>query len=199
MAAAAGGGDVDMAHGRLGIVVRENLVDVSVAVFACGRRGSGGGWFGMKTVRIGQLCISVAVGTRNLFRRGFVDQAFYIFMAIDAGEHGAVDGMLQLFRIDEQADLVSVLIGCQGGIGVAGEAVFVLQLMFGASCKAPAEQNEERREQDSAREFHASRRRQAEKYYRDRSHEVREMRGLAQQKRPQGLKPTLVLQALCGG
>ena len=45
----------------------------------------------------------------------------------------AVDGMLQLAFIHIQADLLAVHFRGQGGVGVAGEAVLVLELVLGAS------------------------------------------------------------------
>jgi cbb3-type cytochrome oxidase cytochrome c subunit len=60
-------------------------------------------------------------------------QTLHIRMAINAGEHIAVDGMFQLPSIHKQARLLAVHFRRQGGVGVAGKAVFVLELMLGAS------------------------------------------------------------------
>ena len=60
------------------------------------------------------------------------------------------------FCIDEEDDRLAVHVGGEGRVTVAGEAVFVLQLVLGASGEGRAQQKEcERTEQDSAGNFHA--------------------------------------------
>ena len=93
-------------------------------------------------------------------------------MAVHAGKlHGSVDGVFELFRVDEERHRLAVHIGSEGGVAVATEAIFVFQLVLGASGESRAQQKERKRtEQDSAGNFHAMRRRFCELVCRDRSH-----------------------------
>jgi hypothetical protein len=50
----------------------------------------------MQTVRVSLLRIGMALRAGDLLRRGLVDQALHILVAIHAGEHTAVNGMLHL-------------------------------------------------------------------------------------------------------
>ena len=68
--------------------------------------------------------------------------------------------MLQLLRVDEERNGLAVDVSGEGGVTVAGEAVFIFQLVLGASGDCRAQQKERKRtEQDSAGNFHAMRRR----------------------------------------
>jgi hypothetical protein len=67
-------------------------------------------------------------------------QTFHICVAIDASEQTAVDGVLQLFLIDREAELFAVLLFHQCCVGVASEAVLILQLMLGICNRGPCEQ-----------------------------------------------------------
>ena len=63
---------------------------------------------------------------------------------------------LSFFASTKRDDRLAVDIGGEGGVTVAGEAVFVFQLVLGASGEGRAQQKEcERTEQDSAGSFHA--------------------------------------------
>jgi len=95
-------------------------------------------------VRICSLLIRMALRASDLLRRRFVDQALHVLVAIDATEHSAVDGMLQLVFIHEQADLAAVRIFTQCGVGVAGETVFVFQLLLSACGRGPYKQQYEK-------------------------------------------------------
>jgi hypothetical protein len=75
----------------------------------------------------------MALGAGDLLRGGLMDQALHIFVTINAGKHRAVDGVLQLLRIHEQTHLRPIDIRGHGGVRVAGKAIFVLELMLGAS------------------------------------------------------------------
>lgn len=55
-----------------------------------------------------------------------------------------MDGVRQLFSIDKEADLLPVYVIGQGCVGMAGEAILVLEFVVGASGENPAEQNKER-------------------------------------------------------
>jgi hypothetical protein len=66
-----------------------------------------------------------------------------------------VDRVLKLLAIDKQGHLFSIDVLRQRGVTVAGEAVFVFELMLGANGERRAQQKErERTEQDSAGNFH---------------------------------------------
>jgi hypothetical protein len=62
-----------------------------------------------------------------------VHQTLHILVAINTSEHIAVDRMFQLAFIHIQAGLLAVHLRGQGGVGVAGKTVLVLELMLGAS------------------------------------------------------------------
>ena len=67
----------------------------------------------------------------------------------------AVDGMLELFRVDEERDGLAVHVFGESGVTMTSEAVFIFQLVLGASGEGRAQQKEcERTEQDSAGNFH---------------------------------------------
>ena len=95
---------------------------------------------GVRAVRICGLRFSVAIGAGNLFRGRFVRETLHVLVAVDAGEHRAVHGLLQLFSIHEQIRLLAICFGRERLVGVASEAVFIFGLMFGASCEDPAKQ-----------------------------------------------------------
>ena len=86
----------------------------------------------MHGARIGLLRGFVASGAGDLFGRRVVHKALDVGVAIDATEEPAVEGMLQLVLIDEEADLLAVFVGGQGRIAMAGETVGVLDLRGGA-------------------------------------------------------------------
>ena len=122
-----------MIHWRLGIGGGQNLVRASVAILAVCSRPAGTVRAGMKAVRVSFLCVGVALCAANLPGRGVMRQALHILVAINASEQIAVDRMFQLAFIHIKADLLAVHLRGQGGVGVAGKAVFVLELMLGAS------------------------------------------------------------------
>jgi len=86
-----------------------------------------------------------------------VRQALHVFVAIDTRKlHRAVDRMLKLFAINEQGDRFAVDVFCERRIAVASEAVFIFELVLGASGESRAQQKgRERTEQDPAGNFHA--------------------------------------------
>jgi hypothetical protein len=98
----------------------------------------------------------MTISAQDFLGRRFVCQAFYILVAIHARQlHRAVDGMLELCCIHEERDLFAADVGCERRITVAGEAVFIFQLVLGASGESRAQQKKcERTEQDSAGNFH---------------------------------------------
>jgi hypothetical protein len=123
VACAAGSRNVDVTHAGLRICRRKQFVWAAVAVDA------GGGVrvpalkrFGVMTAIIGGLLIGVTCGATDLFGSGFVGGALYVGMAIHAGEHAAVDGILEGFRIDMQANRLAIDLVAERGVAVTGEA-----------------------------------------------------------------------------
>ena len=70
-------------------------------------------------------------------------QPFYVLVTVHAGKHAAVDGVFQALAVNKQADLLAVDLCRQGVVAVAGEAVFVCQLMFGAGCSSAQKKRKE--------------------------------------------------------
>lgn len=58
-------------------------------------------------------------------------------MAVDAGEHAAVNGMLEFGAVDEEADGFAFDLRGGCGVGVAGEAGFVLDFLCGVGVRGP--------------------------------------------------------------
>jgi len=71
---------------------------------------------------VGGLLVGMAGGASNFPGNGFVSGAFYIGVAVDAGKHAAVDGILESLRIDVEADGLAVFLMRQRSIAVANEA-----------------------------------------------------------------------------
>ena len=143
MASAAGGRNMGMIDGRIGMAACENVVGVSVAVQAIGCNFAGGNGLGVCAVRVGRLCVGMAIGAEDLLGRLVVGEALDILVAVHAGEfHGAVDGVLQLLAVHIERDGLAVHIRAQGCVTMTGEAVLILQLVLGASGEGRAQQKE---------------------------------------------------------
>lgn len=100
MALAAGDGNIAMIDRRPGIAGSQNLMRAAMTIHTgCGRRTTSLGRLGVGTVGISILRIRMALSAGDLLRRGLMGQALHVFMAIDATEQVAVDGMLQLVFI----------------------------------------------------------------------------------------------------
>ena len=100
-----------MIHRRFGVVSGNDFMHPAVTVLAIRRRSTTAlACLRMRTVRVCVLCIRVTLHTRDLLRRSFVNQAFYVLVAIHATEHRGMNGMLQPGLIDIQADLFAILI-----------------------------------------------------------------------------------------
>jgi hypothetical protein len=83
-------------------------------------------------------------------------QALHILVAIHAGKHGAMNGMLELAFIHKQADLFALHVRGQCGVGVTGKTVSILELMFGMSRTSPDKQGQnERLSENSFARVHA--------------------------------------------
>jgi hypothetical protein len=139
VAAAAGGGNVGAAYGRFGIVAGDDLVDVAVTVLAACGNFAGDGDLGVNAMRVALSFIGVALVAGDFFRGRVVRDAFDVGMAIDAGKC-AVNGVLELVLVD--GDAVAVALG-HGGVGVAGEAVGVLELLRGSRDRGPKKKRED--------------------------------------------------------
>jgi len=140
MASSASGGNVGVVYRRTGFRGCKNLVRASMAVLAVCRQPTVFGRLGVQAVRVGILCIGMALRAGDLLRRCVVRQALHILVAIDAGEKIAVDGMLQLGFIHKKADLLAVHFRGQSGVGVAGQTVLIAQLVLSASRKGAGKQ-----------------------------------------------------------
>ncbi len=172
VAPAAGGGNIGVIDGRLGIARALNLVNVAVAVLATGGNLSALVHFRVDAVLIRLAGIGVALRAADFLRGRLVRQALHILVAIHAGEHAAVDGMLELALVDEEADRRSVLVrGGERGVGVAGEAVRVLELLRGVCGRGPGKKKEnERANEKTSCNVHTLRRCLCEKSCRDSCH-----------------------------
>jgi hypothetical protein len=84
----------------------------------------------------------MALGAGDLPGRGLMRQALYILVAIHAGEYATVNRMPQLAFIHIQADLPAIHLRGQGGVGVAGKAIPVLELLLGAGRRTPGKQQQ---------------------------------------------------------
>jgi len=79
-------------YGRFGIACAFDLVRITVAIFAGGRGVFPGlAGLGMGRMCVGGLSVGVALGAAHLLRRVFMHQALYVFVAVHACEHAAVD------------------------------------------------------------------------------------------------------------
>ena len=147
-----------MADRRCRIGSRHDLMRIAMTILAGGR------WrlarfAGLRVQRSspGMLRIRVALLARDLFRRLVMRQALHVFVAVHAGEfHGRVNGVLELFRVHVEREGLAVYLGGESCVTMAGETVFVFQLVLGASGEGRAQQKERQRtEQYSAGNFHA--------------------------------------------
>lgn len=157
VATAAGGWDVVVVYGRSGIGGRKDLVRIAVAVLArCSGCLAGFAVAGMKAVRVSLLGVGVAGGAANGFQSG-VGEGCCVGVAVDAGEHAAVDGMPEFGVIDVETDGLALDDGGGRGVGVAGEAGFVLDFWRGIRLRGPNnEQEDECGRTKSAYSVHAN-------------------------------------------
>lgn len=131
MASAASHGNVAVTDRRLDIVRRQNLMRTPVTIHAgCGRSAVSFHSLRMHAARVSGLRIHMALSASDFLGRRVVHQALHIFVAVNAAEHAAVDGVLQLGLIHKQAEFAAVRILGHGCIGMAGEAVGVLELVL---------------------------------------------------------------------
>src|SRR5215469_603791 len=131
MAAPAGLRDVGMGHGRFGIGGGDGFMHVAVTIAAGGGGVAGSGQLCVRAVAVGRSGIGVTLRAGDLLRRRFVREALDVGVTVDAGKHGAVDGVLHLCRIDEKTARLAVHVLTERGVAVTREAVFVLELVLG--------------------------------------------------------------------
>ena len=136
---AARSGNIRVSDGRFRIIGADDLVAFAVAVLARSGRNAGLGRLGVKAVLVGSLRLAMAIGATDLFRGCLVGEAFDILVAVDARKHAAVDGVLELGPVDEESELFAVLLFRKGRVGVAGQAIFVLELVLGVEHGAQGE------------------------------------------------------------
>jgi len=134
----------------------KNAVRGTVTVNTCssGRRSACG--LSMHAVRVRILRGGVATGAGHLGRGLVVDQTFYVFVAVDAAQHLAVDRVLDLTLIDVEAYGLAVFVGRERAVAVAGKAVGVLQLLSrGRTGCRGKERKTKRTEQQKSNRSHA--------------------------------------------
>jgi hypothetical protein len=157
-----------VADGRLRVVPRDDLVDVAVAILTTCGDFAGDGGLGMNAMRITLAFAGVALAAGDLLRWRVVRKALDVGVAIDTGEHGAVNGVLELVLID--GDAVAVARG-HARVAVAGEAVRVFELLRGVCGRGRGKQEKnERTNKKPTRSVHTSRRRFGRVSCRDRCH-----------------------------
>ena len=124
VACAAGSRNVGVTHAGFRICGRKQFVWAAVAVDAGGGvRVPALNRFSVMTAIIGGLLIGVTSGATDLFGSGFVCGALYVGVAIHAGEHAAMDGILERFRIDMQANRLAIDLMTQRGVAMTSEAL----------------------------------------------------------------------------
>ena len=142
MTLAAGSGNVGVIDGRVCIVGGDDFVNraVTVRTIGCGRTCCCG--FCMGAVRISGLCVGMASVAGEFLRRSLMRERFHVGVAIDAAEHGAMNGVLEFSAVDEKAVWLAVHCLRQRGIAVTGEAVFVFELVFRQEGGGPERQEQ---------------------------------------------------------
>jgi hypothetical protein len=68
---------------------------------------------------VGGLLLGMALGAGNPARPDFMRRALDVGVAVNAGEQGPVDRVLENFRVYEEADLLAVYLGRHGGVTMA--------------------------------------------------------------------------------
>lgn len=143
-------------------------MDVAVAILATCGNFAGARGQGVNAVRISLPLVGVALGAGDFFRGGIVRETLDVCVAVDALEHGTVNGVLELVGVD--GDAVAVARG-HAGVAVAGKAVGVLELLRGEWGGGPGKtKKDERKRCKPASKVHALRRRFGENSCRDCSH-----------------------------
>ena len=110
-----------MTDARLRIAGRQQLMRTAVA------RDAGGGLavagrdgFRVEAAIVGGLLVGMAGRAGDFGRSVLVRRSLYVGVAVDAGEHSAVDRSFESVGIDGDADLLAAYVLGHGGIAVAG-------------------------------------------------------------------------------
>src|SRR5579871_651788 len=119
-----------------------------MAINAGGRVAvSAGNRLGVKTFLVCGLLIAVAGRTAYLLRSALVRGALDISMAVDAGEHAAMDRILECLGIDVKADRLAIHFVRQGSVTMACETLlsgwFYWFLTLGITGAQPKKQEED--------------------------------------------------------
>lgn len=77
----------------------------------------------MQAAVVRSLLVGMTGGASNFLWSGFVRGVLYVGMAIDAGEHAAVDGIFEGLRIDMQADSFAVDFVSQRRVAMTRQAL----------------------------------------------------------------------------
>ena len=93
----------------------------------------------MRAVLVGRLRLGMALGAGYLLRRRIVHQALHILVTVYAGQKTTMNRMFQLVLVDKDAQRLPVHVFGQRGVGVAGKAVRVFELLRGMSVRDPNE------------------------------------------------------------
>jgi len=116
-------GNICVMHARFRVTGGQQFVGTAVTIHTAGRltittfEG-----FAVEAAIVGGLLVGMAGGTSNFLGNGLVCSASYVGVAIHAGEHAAVNGILESLRIDVQADRPAVFLMRQRSIAMANEA-----------------------------------------------------------------------------
>jgi len=71
----------------------------------------------------------VALGASNSQRSRLMRKALHVLVAVNAGKHAAVNGVLEFGLIHEQADGLAVFLRGQASVAMAGKAIRILELL----------------------------------------------------------------------
>src|SRR5580704_17750156 len=140
---AARGGDVGVIHARFRIARRQQFVGAAVT------RNAGRGLLvacldGLRVITavIGALLVGMAGRAADFRGSGVVRRGFYVRVTIHAGEHSAVNRVLECLGVDVKADGLSVDILRHGGIAMAGQAILVGGLWGGLARRTSGRNHE---------------------------------------------------------
>jgi len=105
---------------------------------------------------VSRLLIGMAGGAGNLGWRVLVRRGLHVGVAVDAGEHAAVDGSLESVGIQRDADRLAANILGHGGIAVARQTFLVgglwgIDFLSGRECSPREYQTQESKLQDVQR------------------------------------------------
>ena len=85
---------------------------------------------GMMAAIVSRLLVPMALRAGNCGRRGSMGRCLDVGMAFDAGQHAAVDGILECFRVDVETHRFPVDVFRHVGIAMASQAFVVGGLRY---------------------------------------------------------------------